>query len=63
MLGRLHDEGQVMNDEATNAQVGAIGMGGRGRRPRADEWECVHCGLVIDDGDRAPSHYCEEGDE
>ena len=35
----------------------------RGRKPRADEWECVHCGLVIDDGDRAPSHYCEEGEE
>ena len=35
----------------------------RGRKARADEWEGIHCGLVLDDGDRAPSHYCEEGDE
>jgi len=32
LLGRLHDEGQVMNDEATNAQVGAIGMEGTGAK-------------------------------
>jgi len=35
------------------------GWSGNGRRPRADEWECVHCGLMIDDGDCAPSRYCE----
>jgi|DEB0MinimDraft_12_1074336.scaffolds.fasta_scaffold04663_4 hypothetical protein len=35
----------------------------RGRKPRADEWECVHCGLVVDDGERAPSRYCEEGEQ
>ena len=30
-----------------------------GRTPRADEWECKHCGMVLDDGYSASSAYCE----
>ena len=30
-----------------------------GRKPRADEWECIHCGLVLADGESAKTQYCE----
>jgi len=31
-----------------------------GRKPTAHEWECIHCGEVVEDGHKAPSGYCEE---
>jgi len=34
-----------------------------GGRPRADEWECIHCGLIVDDGEEAPTLYCEDEEE
>ena len=34
-----------------------------GLKPTAHEWECVHCGEVVEDGHNAPSEYCEEAVE
>ena len=31
-----------------------------GRKPTAHEWECDHCGEVVEDGHKAPSEYCQE---
>lgn len=30
-----------------------------GRKPQADKWECVHCGLTVIDGEKTDSIYCE----
>jgi len=35
------------------------GWTSRGRQPCAHEWECIHCGLVLGDGESAKTLYCE----
>jgi len=31
-----------------------------GREPAAQEWQCDHCGEVVEDGKQADSEYCQE---
>ena len=34
-----------------------------GKKPYVYKWECIHCGLTLNDGEEAPTLYCEDEGE
>lgn len=40
-----------------------IGWQDEGMEPCAHEWECIHCGITLNDGECADFAYCHTGDE
>lgn len=51
--------GGEMNKHNRKHKWEICGWTEHGRKPQADEWECVHCGLTVVDGEKTDSIYCE----
>lgn len=44
---------------ATEHQWKISGWAENGVRPEAHEWECLNCWIVVNDGERADSEFCD----